>query len=320
VLVMGVHTNMCVLGRPFSIRQMVSQGKHVLLVRDLTDTMYDPEARPFVSHFTGTDLVVEHIEKYWCGSITSTDLDGKPAFRFAADRRPRLTILMAEEEYKAAETLPALAARHLGKDFQVSLVFGSSTDRNDLPGLDAIQAADLVLLSMHRRALSTEQMGLLKNFLKAGKPLVGIRTASHALAADQVPVGHVAWPEFDREVLGCYYRGHHDNKQAGDPRTNVWRVADAADHPILKGFPEGEMVVPSWLYKSQPLASGAGVLLMGRVADRAPHEPVAWTWKRPDGGRVFYTSLGSPEDLQIPAIERLVVNGLYWAAGLEKRD
>ena len=88
VFVLGVHENMCVLGRPFSIRQMVTQGQHVLLVRDLTDTMYNPANRPYVDHFTGTDLVCEHIEKYWCPSITSDQILGGQPFRFAADKRP----------------------------------------------------------------------------------------------------------------------------------------------------------------------------------------------------------------------------------------
>lgn len=86
VIVMGVHTNMCVLGRPFSIRQMVYQGQDVVLMRDMTDTMYNSRMRPFVPHFRGTDLVVEHIEKYWCPTIVSTDFTGKPPFRFADDR------------------------------------------------------------------------------------------------------------------------------------------------------------------------------------------------------------------------------------------
>jgi len=88
VIVLGVHENMCVLGRPFSIRQMVTQGQNVLLVRDLTDTMYNPAMPPHVDHFTGTDLVCEHIEKYWCPSITSDQVLGGAAFRFAADKRP----------------------------------------------------------------------------------------------------------------------------------------------------------------------------------------------------------------------------------------
>lgn len=74
IVLMGVHTNMCVLGRPFGIRQMVKLGRNVVLCRDLTDAMYDPRQPPYVSHTRGTELVVEHIEKYWCPSIKSEDL------------------------------------------------------------------------------------------------------------------------------------------------------------------------------------------------------------------------------------------------------
>jgi len=90
VIVMGVHQNMCVLGRPFSIRQMVYQGQNVVLVRDLTDSMYNSRQRPFVDHFTGNALVCWHIEKYWCPTITSNQILGGRPFRFAADtHRPR---------------------------------------------------------------------------------------------------------------------------------------------------------------------------------------------------------------------------------------
>jgi nicotinamidase-related amidase len=85
VIVMGVHANMCVLGRPFSIRQMVAEGKSVLLMRDMTDTMYNSRSRPFVNHFRGTDLIVQHIERYWCPSITSIDLIGGKPFQFSHD-------------------------------------------------------------------------------------------------------------------------------------------------------------------------------------------------------------------------------------------
>jgi nicotinamidase-related amidase len=87
VLVCGVHENMCVLGRPFSIRQMVRQGQRVLLVRDLTDTMYNPKMPPHVDHFAGTDLMTQHIEMYWCSTITSDQVLGGKAFRFSEDRR-----------------------------------------------------------------------------------------------------------------------------------------------------------------------------------------------------------------------------------------
>ena len=74
VLFMGVHTNMCVLNRTFAIKAMTKWGIHCVLVRDLTDAMYDPQARPFVSHEQGTELVIEHIEKYWCPTALSKDL------------------------------------------------------------------------------------------------------------------------------------------------------------------------------------------------------------------------------------------------------
>jgi nicotinamidase-related amidase len=87
VILCGVHLNMCVLGRPFAIRQMTRLGKNVALMRDMTDTMYNPERPPGVSHFAGTELMVGHVERYWCPSFVSTDITGKPAFRFKADTR-----------------------------------------------------------------------------------------------------------------------------------------------------------------------------------------------------------------------------------------
>jgi nicotinamidase-related amidase len=74
VLIMGVHTNMCVLNRSFAIKQMVKWGVPIALVRDLTDTMYNPAMPPYVSHDAGTRLVVEYIEKFWCPSLLSADL------------------------------------------------------------------------------------------------------------------------------------------------------------------------------------------------------------------------------------------------------
>ena len=82
---MGLHTNMCVLVRPFSIGQLVYEGQNVLLMRDMTDTMYNSRQRPFVSHFRGTDLIIEHIERYWCPTITSANFVDDRPFNFKAD-------------------------------------------------------------------------------------------------------------------------------------------------------------------------------------------------------------------------------------------
>ncbi len=105
VILCGVHLNMCVLGRPFAIRQMVQLGKNVALMRDMTDTMYNHEKRPQVNHFEGTDLVVEHVEKYWCPSFTSSDITGKEAFEF----KERAKQLEQEKETEKAENEKAKA-------------------------------------------------------------------------------------------------------------------------------------------------------------------------------------------------------------------
>ena len=81
VVLMGVHTNLCVCGRPFGLRQMVYQGKNAVLCRDLTDSLFQQKEPP-ISHFRGTELVVEHIEKRICPTITSTTFTGKSPFRF----------------------------------------------------------------------------------------------------------------------------------------------------------------------------------------------------------------------------------------------
>jgi nicotinamidase-related amidase len=74
LLVMGVHTNMCILNRTFAIKRMTSLGIRCILVRDLTDAMYNPADAPHVSHVAGTNLVIEHIEKYWAPTTTSGEL------------------------------------------------------------------------------------------------------------------------------------------------------------------------------------------------------------------------------------------------------
>ncbi len=89
VILVGVHTNMCVLGRPFGLRQMAKNGKNVVLMRDMTDTMYNPKMWPYVDHFRGTELIVEHIEKYVCPTVTSDQLLGGNPFHFKGDPRAK---------------------------------------------------------------------------------------------------------------------------------------------------------------------------------------------------------------------------------------
>jgi type 1 glutamine amidotransferase len=314
VVIMGVHTNMCVLGRPFGIRQLVKQGKNVVLVRDLTDTMYNPARRPFVSHFTGTDLVVEHIEKYWCPSVTSVDFLGGREFRFKEDRRPHLVFISAESEYFTERTLPEFALQQLGRHFRVSAVYADPKDYHTLPGLQVLKEADVVLFSLRRRPLVKEQMDLVRKCIAAGKGVAGVRTASHAFAkraGEKLRPDVIEWPDFDREVLGCYYKGHHPNVL----KPIVQAAPGAAEHPILTGIKAAKFTSAGSLYRSLPLAEDATLLMIGLAGELKP-EPVAWCRRLREGSRVFCTSLGHQDDFREPIFQILLRNGILWAAGV----
>ena len=311
VILTGVHTNMCVLGRPFGLRQMARNGKRVALVRDMTDTMYNPQRWPFVSHFTGTDLIIEHVEKFVCPTMTSDQFLGGYAFRHATDTRPRLAIIVSEVEYETLKTLPEFAARFLGHDFHVQFFFGSEKEPNDIPGIEQLKNFDLALISARRRLLAPDQLAVVREFVSAGKPIVGIRTASHAwcLRDAEPPEGRAAWPEWDKQVFGGNYNNHYPT----DLQTTMTPVAAAASHPILTGIPAESFVAGGSLYQTAPLADGATVLIDGEIAGK-PIEPAAWTFARADGGRSFYTSLGHVGDFENPTFHRLLVNALSWAA------
>ncbi|MCB1204851.1 MAG: ThuA domain-containing protein [Verrucomicrobiae bacterium] len=314
VLVMGVHTNMCVLGRPFGIRQLVRQGMKPVLVRDMTDSMYNPAEPPFVNHFTGNDLIFEHIEKYWCPTTTSGDILGDDkVFRFATDIRPHLVIVTAEDEYRTEETLPAFAIRELGRTFKISVVYGDEEEKWNLPGVAVVRDADLLLLSVRRRNLPPEQLALFRDHIAAGKPLVGIRTASHAFHQrnEGAGAGLDEWRDFDAVVLGGNYTGHHGN----EIKTFAKVVPDARPHPILAGVDPDEFATAGSLYQNTPLQKNTEVLMMGRAEGIEQPEPVAWVSAGPGGGRVFYTSLGHPGDFEVPAFRTMLRNAVYWAAG-----
>jgi sugar lactone lactonase YvrE/nicotinamidase-related amidase/type 1 glutamine amidotransferase len=314
VILTGVHLNMCVLGRPFGLRQMSRNGKNVVLMRDMSDVMYSPKSWPYVSHLTATDLVVAHVERFVCPTISSDQLIGGVPFRLKEDKRPRLVIVMAEREYETNVSLPNFALQHLGKRFRVTTVFGSDRERNNIPGFATIKNADAVLISVRRRVLPPADMQILRDFVAAGKPVIGIRTASHAfsLGKKDAPEGYSDWPEFDSQVFGGNYHGHLGNSLVSTIQPDTQLL-----HPILRNvsrepFPQGYS-----LYNVMPLANGTTVLATGK-AEGHPAEPVAWTYQRADGGRSFYASPGHQKDFANLQFRQLLLNGIHWAVGLRQ--
>ncbi len=248
----------------------------------------------------------------WVGGAAERQEKGK-------GHKPRLVMVISEDEYRTHQTLPEFAGKHLARDFKVSLVLGDPKEPNNLRGIEVLKTADVALFSVRRRPPLKAQMDVIRKFVADGKPVVGIRTASHAFVlagGKKPPPGHADWPSFDPDVIGGHYTGHHSNHGPKAPPTLVRVLPAAAGHPILTGVPKEEFAVRSWLYKVSPLGKKAMPLMTGRIEGRPMPEPVAWTNTHTGGGRVFYTSLGHPDDFRIPAFRRLLANGIYWASGL----
>jgi type 1 glutamine amidotransferase len=239
-------------------------------------------------------------------------------------RTARLVILIGEDEYQTWETLPTFAASELRPPtYDVRLVHEDPSDKHLFPDLiEALRDADLLVVSVRRRALPREQLDAIRTHLNTGKPLIGLRTASHAFAvrgADrQVLIDHperAEWAAFDAEVLGGNYTGHH----GAGPVTVVRPVPAAARHPVLAGLPvtadpdERLFESVASLYRASPLAATATPLLTGKISGQ-PAEPVAWTHSYgPQMARVFYTSLGHAQDFENPLFRRLLLNAIAWA-------
>ena len=130
VVLTGVHTNMCVLGRPFGLRQMARNGKHVVLMRDMTDTMYNPARWPYVSHFEGTRRVISHIERYVCPTITSDQWLGGASFRFTEDRDTNQSAIPTGNAPPADDHWQRVTIRDLSRS---SSDANSTTPSNRLP-------------------------------------------------------------------------------------------------------------------------------------------------------------------------------------------
>ena len=230
--------------------------------------------------------------------------------------QPHVLFMIGEPGYQTAETLPRFAKQHLEPlGFRSTFVVPDKDDPNHFPGLENLKDADLLFLSVRRRALSREQMDLIEAHLNAGKGVVAIRTSSHGFSLGprgKVPAGHVEWKEFDQEVLGHKYVRDLNNKSG----TAISTLAHANREQLLHGIRENNFISGGSLYLVDNL-QGNRVILRGLVRiDGEPQLiPVAWS-RNYKKSRVFYTSLGHASDFEQQLATQMLVNAVHWAAKL----
>jgi type 1 glutamine amidotransferase len=243
-----------------------------------------------------------------------------PAAAQAADgaKKPHVVFVTGDDEYRSEITMPMIAkileAKH---NMRTSVAFARPTPqtKDNIEGLEALKDADLAVMFVRFRKLPDDQLKLILDYADSGKPLVGLRTSTHAFlysAGDK----HVALNDtFGRDVWGQKWLFHNGHRSS----TDVQIIEAAKDNPVLRGV-EPAFHCRSWLYHVLPLEGDCTPLLMGKAVDSEQKEsvanPVAWT-KSHKGGRVFFTTLGHPDDFKLLGMRRLLINGILWSLGQE---
>lgn len=224
--------------------------------------------------------------------------------------KPHVVMLIAEREYETLSSLRRFCENQK-KAYRFTIVVEDPKDRNRLVGLQSLKTADVMVVSVRRRTPPEEQLALIRDFVLQGKPVIGIRTASHAFSLrNKKPLdGRADWQDFDQVVFGGNYTNHHGN----DLEVRLSFVDAEEKHPLLQGVDTSQDYSSSGsLYRVSPLVKGAQVLMRGEVNGH-PAEPIAWTYRRADGGKSFYTSLGHTGDFQKPVLPTLLENALAWS-------
>jgi Trehalose utilisation len=262
----------------------------------------------------------------------------------------QVVLVSGDQEYRSEEGLPQLAkilAKHHGFDCTVVFALDPATgeinvdNENNIPGLEALDTADLMIIATRYRNLPDEQMKHIVDYVEAGKPVIALRTATHAfnIPADRKYARYgndskvADWEGgFGSRVLGDNWLNHHGSH--GHESTRGIIAPGQSGNLIVRGIKDGDIWGPTDVYGVRlPLPDGCTKIVLGQVltgmspTDKPvegpkndPMMPVAWSRIRKVDGkpaRSFTTTMGSSIDLQSEGLRRLLVNAGYWALGME---
>jgi type 1 glutamine amidotransferase len=212
-----------------------------------------------------------------------------------APKKLKVLLISGSLEYKSDESLAAFQ-KHLEEHYPVECSRAFRKTDEDLPGLEGLETCDVAVFFTRRLKIDGEQLERVKKYATSGKPIVAIRTASH---------GFQNWLEMDKEVLGGDYKNHYGH----DLKADLKLTDTGAKHAVLTGVKPFQAT--GGLYKNPAVAKDVTVLMTGSIPDHT--EPVTWV-REYKGGRVFYTSLGHPDDFKDDNFVRMLTNAVFWTA------
>lgn len=260
-----------------------------------------------------------------------------------------VVLVSGDEEYRSEEALTQLGrilAKHHGFKCTVLFAIDPATGMIDpvnvqnIPGLEALKTADLMIIATRFRNLPDEQMKHIVDYVEAGKPVIGMRTATHAFNLPaQSKYARYSWRStewdggFGRQVLGETWINHHGHH--GKEATRGVVAKGMEDNPIVRGCEDIFGLTDVYTVRL-PLPADSKPVIMGQVLEgmkptdkpvqnqkNDPMMPVAWTKTHKGAGgqigRVFTTTMGAAVDLNSEGLRRLLVNAAYWCVGLEDK-
>lgn len=261
-----------------------------------------------------------------------------------------IVLVSGDEEYRSEEALPQLgkilASQH---GFRCTVLFAidpktgeiNPNVNNNIPGLEHLKTADLMIIATRFRNLPDDQLQHIVDYVESGKPIIGLRTATHAFNLSKSKFQKYSWGNkgkewtggFGREILGETWVAHHGAHNKESTRGLI--APDKQKHPIVCGIKDGDIWGPTDVYTANPPKTGdTNVLVLGQVLvgmkatdepvkgkKNDPMMPLAWTRVLNNEGksqRVFTTTMGSSTDFESLGLRRLVVNATYWTLGMEE--
>lgn len=259
-----------------------------------------------------------------------------------------IVLISGDEEYRSEEALPQLGkilAKHHG--FKCTVLFAVdpkdgtiNPNVSNIPGLEALKSADLAIFFLRFRDLPDEQMKHVADYIESGRPMIGLRTATHSFNfKNSKTFAKYQWNNkqggFGRMVLGETWVSHHG--QHGRQSSRGLIAPGQEKHPIVRAIKDGDIWGPTDVYGVHlPLPGDSLPLVLGQVLtgmksndppvegkQNDPMMPLAWTrtYKGESGktARVFTTTMGASQDLESEGVRRLLVNASYWTLGMEEQ-
>lgn len=259
-----------------------------------------------------------------------------------------IVLVAGDDEYRSEESMPMLGkilANRYG--FKTTILFPIHPEtgeivpnfQNNIPGLEHLESADLMIMLIRFRELPDDQSRYIEDFLKAGKPVIGLRTSTHGFAYQKnktSPYAKWDWSSktegwergFGQRIFGETWVNHHGNHGKEGTRAMMDGVKQMNDHPILRGV--DDIWGPSDVYGIKNLPKEADVLIYGQsTAGMDAKAPLMWeksvmpiAWTKPyqiEGGKAgmaFASTLGASLDFQSEDMRRLVVNASFWLLGM----